>query len=126
ILAELSVLANHVIATGGGVVLREANRELLRRTGCIAWLQSAPETALARLQADPTTVSRRPNLTPAGGLEELRTLIVAREPLYRECADFSIDTAALSPEAVAAAILSACGGSISRQSSGAFSSSFSA
>ncbi|HEY2908845.1 MAG TPA: shikimate kinase [Gemmataceae bacterium] len=125
ILADLSQRTQHVIATGGGVVLRPANRIVLKNRGFVAWLQTSPEAAFARLQADPTTPERRPNLTPAGGLEELRTILAAREPLYRDCADFALDTAALSPDAAAAAILTAWR-STSRSSSGASSSSSSA
>jgi len=110
-LAELCVLTNHVVATGGGVVLRPSNRELIRRAGFVAWLTATPETAFARLQSDPTTAARRPNLTATGGLEEVRGLIAAREPLYRECGDLMIPTYAPSPDAVAAAILTAWNGS---------------
>jgi shikimate kinase len=105
-LAELSGRKQHVIATGGGVVLRPENREKLK-SGFVVWLQATPEAAFARLQSDPTTASRRPNLTSTGGIEELRTLIAAREPLYRDAADFTLDTAYLSPDAAANAILTA-------------------
>jgi shikimate kinase len=107
-LADLCGLTNTVIATGGGVVLRSANRALLRQAGSVVWLDTDAETAFSRLQADPTTASRRPNLTLLGGLEELRALIAEREPMYRESADFALDVSALSPEAAADAILAAC------------------
>ena len=127
VLAELCQREKHVLATGGGVVLRPANRELLKASGFVAWLTASPESAFARLQADPTTASRRPKLTAQGGIEEVRTLMAAREPRYRECADFAIATGALSPEAVADAILSAWNsGSKAPPSSGASSSSSSA
>jgi shikimate kinase len=121
VLLQLCRKQNSVIATGGGVVLRPENRELLKHSGFAAWLQCSPEAAFARLQADPMTPLRRPNLTATGGIEELRTVMSAREPLYRECADFALNTDALSPEAVADAILTACWSS--RPSSGASSSS---
>jgi shikimate kinase len=113
-----------VLATGGGAILRPANRELLRSAGFVAWLTAKPESLWQRLQGDPTTAARRPNLTPAGGLEEVRSLIAAREPFYREVADFDADADAPSPEAVAAAILTAWnGGSTFPPDSGASSSS---
>jgi shikimate kinase len=96
-----------VVATGGGAVLRPENRELLRASGFVAWLVARPETIFYRLRSDPTTSWRRPNLTPAGGIEEVRTLLAAREPLYREVAHFVVDADAPSPEAVADAILTA-------------------
>lgn len=114
-LAELAGLTRHVIATGGGAILRPANRELLRAAGFVAWLTARPETIWQRLQADPTTAARRPNLTAAGGLAEVQALLAAREPLYRETAHSAFDTDQQSPEAVAAAILTAWnGGSTSR------------
>jgi shikimate kinase len=106
-LGELCGRTNHVIATGGGAVLREANRDLLKRSGFVAWLTVPPEVAYARMTADPTTAARRPNLTAAGGVEEVRALIAAREPLYRAAADFTCDTAGRSPDEAAAAILTA-------------------
>jgi shikimate kinase len=123
-LAELCARERCVIATGGGAVLREANRRLLAARGFVAWLTATPETLWARMRGDPTTAARRPNLTAAGGEDEVRQLLAAREPLYREVAHFAVATDALSPEAVASAILTACnGGSTSPSSCGASSPS---
>ncbi|MDY3557928.1 shikimate kinase [Gemmata sp. JC673] len=106
-LAQLCKRISCVIATGGGAVLRESNRELLKNSGFVAWLTARPETVLARLQSDPTTGERRPNLTAAGGEEEVRALIAFREPLYRAVASCEVATDALTPEALTDAILSA-------------------
>jgi shikimate kinase len=86
-----------VMALGGGVVLKKLNRLLLRSAadsggGKIIWLKADPETLWQRIQTDPATAARRPNLTVAGGVEEVRTLLAEREPLYRHCADFEIGT----------------------------------
>lgn len=107
VLGQLCRQPRLVAATGGGAILRPANRELLRAAGFVVWLRVSPEIAWARLQADPTTAARRPNLTTTGGIEEVRALIAARESLYRETADLIADTDSPSPEAVAATILSA-------------------
>jgi shikimate kinase len=118
-LAELCQRSGCVIATGGGAILREANRQLLRTGGRVAWLTAAPETLWERMNTDPTTAARRPNLTVSGGLDEVRSLIAAREPLYREVAHFAVASDTLSPEAVTDAILTAWnGGSTSRSPSG--------
>ncbi|QDU22275.1 shikimate kinase [Urbifossiella limnaea] len=106
-LESLCALPNRVVATGGGAVLRESNRALLKRSGFVVWLTVTPEVAFERMTADPTTAARRPNLTAAGGLGELRELIASREPLYRAVADFTCDTGGASPDAAAAAILTA-------------------
>jgi shikimate kinase len=106
ILRELAHLDNHVIATGGGVVLRSANRERLRATGLVAWLTAPSATIWQRLQADPTTTSRRPALSQ-GGLAEIQELLRQREPLYRATAICEIATEERSPEALADDILAA-------------------
>jgi shikimate kinase len=104
VLRQLNRRQRHVIATGGGVILAKANRELLRKSGKVVWLQADPETIWQRLQTDATTAARRPPLT-VGGLPEVVQLLQVREPLYRECADWTVDTAGHTPEEVVALIL---------------------
>lgn len=99
-----------VIATGGGVVLRESNRLLLCQAGWVVWLRAEPETIFRRLQGDPSTLARRPALTGQGGLAEICTLLVQRTPLYAAVADYVVDTDHLSPLAVVTAILTAWSG----------------
>lgn len=106
-LGQLAILSQTVIATGGGVILRPANRERLHTHGFTVWLTATPETCWERMQTDPTTGQRRPNLTTMGGLEEVRNLLAIREPLYRAVAHATFDTEADSPETLAAAILEA-------------------
>ena len=106
VLADLCAGREAVIATGGGVVLRAANRDLLKRHGFVAWLSADPDVLLTRIEADPTTAARRPTLA-GGGLAEIRELLAAREPLYRACADVEVAVEALSPEQAADAILAA-------------------
>jgi shikimate kinase len=107
VLADLCAQRDVVIATGGGVVLREQNRELLKRHGFVGWLSADAPSLLGRIQADPTTAARRPALA-GGGLAEVEQLLAVREPLYRVCSDVEIACAALSPERAADAILAAC------------------
>jgi shikimate kinase len=103
ILAELCGLRQHVIATGGGVILRAENRQRLREAGQVVWLTADPATIWQRLQKDAGTAERRPALT-VGGLAEIEQLLREREPLYRACAHLVVDTVARSAEEVAAAI----------------------
>jgi shikimate kinase len=109
-LADLCERSGHVIATGGGAVMREANRRLLKANGFVVWLTAAPEALWERMNTDPATAARRPNLTAGGGEEEVKSLLAAREPLYREVADFTVASDTLSPEALADAILTAWNG----------------
>ena len=103
VLEELCRSARLVVATGGGVVLREANRKRLRVTGRVVWLTADAQTIWGRLQRDPVTAERRPALT-VGGLAEIKELLRAREPLYRGAADFTVSTSGRTPEEVADAV----------------------
>lgn len=94
-----------VLATGGGVILREENRRRLAELGPVVWLTAPPEVILARLAGDPTTAARRPALTARGGEDEVRRLLAEREPWYRQCATWTLDTTDRSPEELARAIV---------------------
>lgn len=96
LLEELGRRQRHVIATGGGVVLREANRQFLKQAGLCIWLSADAATIWQRLEADATTAERRPPLT-VGGRDEVEQLLQSREPLYRACADLSVDTVGRPP-----------------------------
>ncbi len=104
VLGELCRQQRCIIATGGGVILRAENRDLLRRTGFVVWLTADAPTIWERLQQDATTGERRPALS-VGGLAEIEELLRVREPLYRAAAHCTIDTLGQSPEEVAGAIL---------------------
>ena len=95
-----------IIATGGGAVLREANRVTMKRAGFVVWLTAPAETIHLRLNEDPTTAARRPNLT-TGGLGEIVSLLTVREPLYREVADLVLESGERSPDELADNILAA-------------------
>jgi shikimate kinase len=89
VLAELAQGATSaVVATGGGAVLREANRQNLRQGGQVVYLRSSPEDLYRRLRHD----TQRPLLQVADPLGKLRSLHAERDPLYRETAHFQIDT----------------------------------
>ena len=88
VIAELTEAPNAVLATGGGVVLREANRTLLHAQAIVVYLRSTPEDLFRRLRHD----AKRPLLQVADPLARLRELFAARDPLYRQTAHFSIDT----------------------------------
>ena len=77
-----------VLATGGGAVLRPANRQRLHERGTVIYLRSSPEQLFKRLRHD----TKRPLLQVADPLQRLRDLYAERDPLYRECAHFVVDT----------------------------------
>jgi shikimate kinase len=115
VLTELLGRFPGVLSTGGGAVLRAGNRDVIRELGRpVVWLTAPAEVVRQRLAADPTTAERRPALAvqPSGGpsahgdpLHEVATALAEREPLYRACADFQVDTSIATPAAVAAQVV---------------------
>ena len=76
-----------VISVGGGLPLRDENRELLRKLGTVVYLQVKPETVLERLKGDHT----RPMLQGGDAGERVRSLFEYRTPLYQKAADLVVD-----------------------------------
>jgi len=106
LLKELLAGFSGVLATGGGVVLRQHNRELLRSAGRpTVWLTASAGVVRSRLALDPTTAQRRPALSGTDPLAEVASALEAREPLYRECADLIIDTQSQTAGQAARAII---------------------
>ena len=77
-----------VIATGGGIVLREANRQALANDATSIYLRAGPEELFRRVRHD----TRRPLLQVRDPLAKLRDLYAKRDPLYRAVAAFVIET----------------------------------
>jgi shikimate kinase len=89
-----------VVATGGGVVVREANRRLLReRTVCV-YLHAHPQALFARLRRN----TRRPLLRVADPQARIVELASERDPLYRECASVVVETEGRGSSAIIALI----------------------
>ncbi|HEY6563303.1 MAG TPA: shikimate kinase, partial [Pirellulaceae bacterium] len=63
LVAELVDRAQTVLSLGGGAVLREPTRKRIRDAGLVVWLRARPATLLARIAADPRSVTSRPPLT---------------------------------------------------------------
>jgi shikimate kinase len=88
-----------VIAVAGGVVLSEANRALLVRSGVVVWLRASIATLSERVERG--GVRPRLGVDPA---QSLRNLCLTRHPLYASVAQFVIDVDDLPPEEVVARI----------------------
>jgi shikimate kinase len=88
VLADTATGPAAVLATGGGAVLREANRQRLRAAGSVIYLRSTPEELYRRVRHD----SGRPLLQVDDPLARLRDLYGHRDPLYREVAHFVVET----------------------------------
>lgn len=95
-----------ILATGGGVVERPDNRELLRAQGRpVVYLHAPAAVLAARLTADD---GGRPSLTGAGVADEVAAVLARREPWYREVADTVVEVDR-PLEAVVDAVLDALG-----------------
>jgi shikimate kinase len=101
VIAELTARAAIVLATGGGAVLREANQRHLSSRGFVVYLQCTPEQQHERTHRD----KNRPLLQTEDPLEKLRSLMQARDPLYRQTADLVISTEGKNTQAVVREIL---------------------
>jgi shikimate kinase len=88
VVAELSARQGLVLSTGGGTVLREANRRVLRARGTVVYLKATPDDIFRRLRHDKT----RPLLQVDDPLKRLKELFRVRDPLYREVAHMVLET----------------------------------
>ena len=88
-LSELCEIPNIVIATGGGIVIKPENRELLKRDSFVVYLSSSIKQLVSRTARSKS----RPLLERSTNREKtIRELVEKREPLYQEVADVVIDT----------------------------------
>ena len=87
-LRSLAGQAGLVVATGGGIVIRDENRAALRGLGIVVWLTAREEVLFERVSRN----RRRPLLHTADPRATLRALLAGREALYRDCAHFTVDT----------------------------------
>jgi shikimate kinase len=87
VLAQLVQQAHGVLSTGGGSVLREQNRDLLRQSGQVFYLYASPQEVFRRLRND----QNRPLLQVADPQLRLRELFEVRDPLYRAAAHYVIE-----------------------------------
>jgi shikimate kinase len=85
--------SDHIIALGGGAVLREENRAVLKSLAFSrVYLKCEPRELLKRIESDPATAASRPALSPLGGsLQEIEQMLMIREPLYREVMTAELD-----------------------------------
>jgi shikimate kinase len=88
VLDELTALEDIVLATGGGAVLAQENRDRLRSRGTVVYLRASVKDLLNRTRHD----KNRPLLQTADPRVRLNELYEMRDPLYREVAHVTIDT----------------------------------
>ena len=79
-----------VVSTGGGMVLAEANRTLMRQRGMVVFLDAPVEVLAERLSRNPLN-SQRPSLTGKGLVDEIGDVLNERRPLYEAAAHHIVD-----------------------------------
>jgi shikimate kinase len=101
VIDELTREMDIVLATGGGAVLLEESRKLLKERGTVVYLQADIETLVERTRRD----RNRPLLQTADPRGKISELLRQREPIYREVADVVVDTGQRAPSSVARDII---------------------
>lgn len=88
LLQEIQVEKNKVVSCGGGVVLREQNVEIMKKSGCIVLLTASPQTILERVKDD----DARPLLKGNKTVEFIQNMMDKRRTQYEQAADIIIHT----------------------------------
>ena len=94
ILDIIADVRDHVISTGGGIILRRENVLKLKGMGVVVLLWADPGTIYERLK----DTDDRPLLKAEDSRKKIKEILDNREPIYRETADHVVDTSGLSPE----------------------------
>jgi shikimate kinase len=100
-LRSLATTEQVIIVTGGGIVLRDENAEILKRHGVVVWLDAEEETLFKRASRS----GNRPLLHGDNARQRFAQMLKTRLPLYAKTAHLRIDTSALTDEEVGIAIL---------------------
>ena len=78
----------NIIATGGGLPMKEGNAELLKELGTVIYLKAETDTLMKRLSGD----TARPLLKNGDLREKIETMLAIRGPVYEACADLVLQT----------------------------------
>ena len=98
---ELTMREGIILATGGGAVLREENRQHLSSRGFVIYLHCTPDQQFERTYRD----RNRPLLQTEDPLDKLRGLMEVRDPLYRQTADMVVSTEGRNTQSVVREII---------------------
>jgi shikimate kinase len=101
LLDELTARPHLVLATGGGAVLSDYNRQVLRSRGLVIYLQASSEEIARRMHGD----ASRPLLRVDDRLARIEQLLEQRGPLYRQTAHLVFRSATANPRRLVARLL---------------------
>lgn len=97
-----------VVATGGGAILAEVNRERMHEAGPVVWLQASAQTLADRIAGDQSSgKNSRPSLTGKSVVEEVGEVLEARHALYQLAATLVVDVETGTPDEIAVRIFDA-------------------
>ncbi|WJY16544.1 shikimate kinase AroL [Pectobacteriaceae bacterium CE90] len=89
ILKEVAI-SGYIVATGGGMVISEMNRNYIKNKGIVFYLSTSVEMVIRRLESNPA-VNQRPSLTGLSIIDEISDVIRIRDPLYHDAAHYVIN-----------------------------------
>ncbi|MBI5779200.1 MAG: shikimate kinase [Planctomycetes bacterium] len=100
VINELCKLDSHVIAAGGGAVLKYKNVKNLKRNGMVFLLEADCDVVYQRIMKDDKAGKTRPRLTRKNMYDEIKSLMEFRVPYYKQAADYTINTTKSNPKGV--------------------------
>jgi shikimate kinase len=100
-LEKLVGICGIILSTGGGLVLRPANRQTLKKIGIVAWLDASPDALFERAMRS----GKRPLLQTEDPRKTFDDLLSVRQEVYNLTADFRIDSTRLSHDQAAQMLL---------------------
>lgn len=92
-IASLQGTGPGVVATGGGALLSEANRVMLKEMGFMIYLKTPLDTIVERLEKDAREFCSRPQFTSENLTAETLAVMAQRVPVYEAAAEYTVDTA---------------------------------
>ncbi len=103
VIAELAARSGCMVATGGGAVLSEENRRLMRASGTVVYLRARLDNLWERTRYD----ASRPLLATPDPHATLGSLLEQRDPIYREAAHVVVETSSQSGATLVTRVLAA-------------------
>jgi shikimate kinase len=95
-LRKMNAIENHVISTGGGIVLRNDNEKLMKDLGIIIFLDININSQIDRVK----NRKNRPLLNNKGLKDNLLSLKKIRDPIYKKISNYIIDVSGKEREQV--------------------------
>ncbi len=108
VLRQLGLQKSCVVATGGGAILHREQWLELKNLGIVIWLKADTAILRERILGDQNSMGQRPSLTGKDICQELEDVLTERNPLYREIADFVIDSGKMTVDEAVQAIEQIC------------------